>query len=381
MNISGIAFTFFIAPVLFLSLACNKPEKAPESKNPVQLSAPIKEEWEQQWDSVAAAAKKEGKVSIISNWGPETRDTVIRAIKEKFGIDVIASVAGASQAAQKILAERRAGLYLYDISVHGSNFGINFMKPGGVFEPAESYLILPEVKEPKAWLDGKFPWFDRGQTMIPFFARLDTNLSINTSLVKQGEITSYHDLLDPKWKGKILLKDPTIVGSGSGWFRENGKGLGVDYMKALVKQEPKILEDERLLVEWLARGKYSVLIAGSSDTLNNFIKEGAPITILDPKDSRTLGPSSGIVSMMNRPPHSEAARLLLNWILTREGQTIMTRTIGLPSRRTDVPTEHILPVLIPQPGKKYLEYTEESLAGGDEAIKLSKEIFGPLVAR
>lgn len=368
--------------ILFLTFACSKREKIVEPVTPVSADkVQTAEGWEQKWANIVMLAKKEGKVSIVSNWGPETRQAIIEAVKQKFGMDAEIAAAGASQASQKIITERRVGLYMYDISVHGSNFGINLMKPAGALDPAEPSLILPEIKDPKTWLNGIFPWFDRDHTMIPFFARLDTNLSVNTNLVKQGEINSYRDLLEPKWKGKILLKDPTVVGSGSGWFRENGKGLGLDYMKALAKQEITILENERLLVEWLARGKYSVLIAGSSDTLNNFINEGAPIAILDAKDSRTLGPSSGIVSIMNRAPHPNATILFLNWLLTREGQAIMTKTIGLPSRRLDVSTEHILPILIPQPGKKYIEYTEESLAGGDESIRISKEIFGPLIQR
>jgi iron(III) transport system substrate-binding protein len=129
----------------------------------------------------------------------------------------------------------------------------------------------------------------------------------------------------------------------------------------------------------LAHGKYPVLVAGSADEVNPFIRNGAPIAIVPTEDSRTLSPSSGIVSLINRAPHPNAAKLFLNWILTKEGQTIMTTTIGLASRRTDVPTAHLLPEVVPQPGKKYIEYTEESTTGAEEAQKLAKEIFGPLL--
>lgn len=372
----------FIGLILFLLLiACSSNEKAPEPENRATGSAaPVKEGWQAQWESLIATAKKERKVSLDTSWGPETREAVIKVLKEKYGIDAEVLAASGSQTAQKIIAERRAGLYMHDISIRGANTAYNVLKPAGVFDLAETYLLLPEVKGPEVWLGGKFPWFDRDQTMIPFFARLDTYLSINTDLVKQGEVTSYKDLLEPKWKGKIILRNPTIIGPGSGWFRENGRALGLEYMKALVKQEPQIVGDDRTAVEWLARGKYSILIAGS-DMLTYFMQEGAHIAILDPIDSRSLSPSSGIVSILNNPPHPNAARLFLNWILTREGQTIMTKTTGFPSRRLDVPTEHILPVLIPQSGKKYIEYTEESLTGGDEAMRISKEIFAPLLSR
>ncbi|MBI4332731.1 MAG: extracellular solute-binding protein [Chloroflexi bacterium] len=361
--------------------AAPAPTAAPAAPAASGGSGPAGEAWRQQWENIVAGARKEGTVAVTSAWGPQTRNEVIKAVKEKYGINVEITSAPGSALGERILSERRAGIYSYDVAVQGTNFGVNLMKPNGVYDPVEPVLILPEVKDPKAWLGGEFPRFDRARTMIPFLARLDTNLSINTDQVKSGEITAYKDLLAPKWKGKIVLKDPTKIGTGSGWFRENGKDLGLDFMRALAKQEPALTINDRQLVEWLARGKYSALIAGSSDELFYFIKEGAPISILDAADSRILSPSSGMVSIINRAPHPNAAALFANWILTKEGQTVMTRTIGLLSRRLDAPTDHILPVLIPNPGRKYTEYTEEGVAGDAEALAAAREIFGPLLEK
>ncbi|MBI4333459.1 MAG: extracellular solute-binding protein [Chloroflexi bacterium] len=377
---------FFVIPAIAALAACSQPPAPPVPNVPV-VTAPapgaevVRQTWQQQWDSVVAGARKEGVVAITASWSPPTRDNVIRAFKEKYGISVEVSTGGSAQLGQKVLAERRAGIFNYDATVQGTNFGINLMKPVDAFDPAEPALILQEIKDPKAWLGGEFPWFDRARTMIPFFARLDTNLSVNTSLVKPGEITAYKDVLDPKWKGKIILRDPTTVGTGSGWFRENGKDLGTDFMRALVKQELIFSENDRQCVEWLARGKGSILIAGSADQLTFFMKEGSPVEIIDARDSRTFSPSSGIVSLVNRAPHPNAARLFINWILTREGQTLLTKTEGLPSRRLDVPTDHILPVLMLRQDRKYREYTEDDVAGDADAQIRSKEIFGPFLGK
>jgi iron(III) transport system substrate-binding protein len=332
-----------------------------------------------QWNSLISKGKEEGEVSLVTAWGPEPRAAVIRAFKERYNINVKVLSAGASQSGARILAERRANLFNIDAAVQGANFGVNIMKPAGAFDPAEQALILEEVKNPKVWFGDKFPWFDQERTMIPFFARLDTNLAINTTLVKPDEVKSYRDLLKPQWKGKIMLTDPTIVGSGSGWFRENGKQLGTEFMRALANQAPVILKDGRQLVEWLAHGKYPVLIAGHGESLTHFIKEGAPISIVEATDSRTLGPSSGIISLINKAPHPAAAKLFLNWILTKEGQTILSTTIGLPSRRVDVPTGHLLKATVPKAGESYVEYSEESTKEAKEAEKLTREIFGSLL--
>jgi ABC-type Fe3+ transport system substrate-binding protein len=328
---------------------------------------------------VVARAKEEGEVSVAASWGPKTRAAIIRAVKDRYNIDAKVS-AGGAQGGAKILVERGAGLFQMDVSIHGANRAVNVLKPAGALDVAEPTLMLEEVKDPKVWFGGKFPWFDRDRTIIQFFARLDANLAVNTGLVKPGEIKSYRDLLKPQWKGKILLTNPSIIGTGSGWFRETGKDLGMDFMRALVGQKPVILNDSKQVVEWLARGKYPVLIAGNGELLAEFVRDGLPVAIVEAGDTRrTLSPSSGMVSLINRAPHPHAAKVFLNWILTREGQTIMTTTIGLPSRRLDAPTAHLLPIMVPQPGQKYIEYTEESVEGDEEAHKLAKEIFGPLM--
>lgn len=376
--------TVFAMIIAAWLVACGQPAPPPPTPSSPVTGAkpgPARGTWQEQWEYAVAEARKEGTVAIASNWGPKPRQAVTDALRQKYGLDAEINSAGASQQGEKILSERRAGIYHYDIAVQGANFGINIMKPAGVFDPIEPALILAEVKNPKLWLGEQFPWFDKARTMVPFLARVDTNLSINTTLVKPNEITSYKDLLAPKWKGKLLLRNPTTIGAGSGWFRENGADLGLEYMRALAKQEPVVLNNDRQLVEWLAQGKYAVLIAGNGDQLNMFINEGANIAILDPSDSRTLGPSSGIVSLINQAPHKNAATVFINWILSKEGQTVISRSVGLASRRVDVPTDHVVPVLIPQQSRKYTEYSEESLAGDAEAMKNSKEIFGPLLGK
>lgn len=357
------------------------PTATPQASPAATKSQPTVDAVAAQWDRIVTEAKKEEVVSTTASWSPETRDNVIRAVKDKYGISVEVSTGGTASLGQKILEERRAGIFNFDATVQGTNFGVNIMKPVDGFDPAEPALILPEVKDPKMWQGGAFPWFDRAHTMIPFFARLDTNLSINTTVVKPGEISAYKDLLDPKWKGKIIVRDPLAVGTGSGWFRENGKDLGMDFMRALVKQDVIFSSNDRQCVEWLARGRGAALIAGSADQLTLFMGEGSPIAIIDAKDSRTFSPSSGIVSLVNRAPHPNAARLFINWILTKEAQTLLSKTEGLPSRRLDVPTDHILPVLMLQPDRKYREYTEDDVAGDAEAQARAKEIFGPYIGK
>lgn len=85
------------------------------------------------------------------------------------------------------------------------------------------------------------------------------SIVINTNMVKAGEIKGYADLLNQQWKGKILLNDPTKAGSGGKLFGVVGSRImGWDYWDKILKQYPALVTDQRLLVEWVARGRYTV---------------------------------------------------------------------------------------------------------------------------
>jgi ABC-type Fe3+ transport system substrate-binding protein len=79
---------------------------------------------------------------------------------------------------------------------------------------------------------------------------------------------------------------------------------------------------------------------------------------------------------MNRAPHPNAARLYLNWLLSKEGQTDWSRASSYPSRRLDGPRDHLNPESLPQEGKSYLPtYKEEYFKYNDEAEALIIELL------
>jgi hypothetical protein len=83
-------------------------------------------------------------------------------------------------------------------------------------------------------------------------------------------------------------------------------------------------------------------------------------------------PASGI---FNRAPHPNAAKVYINWLLSKEGQTINARATGYISNRLDVPTDHAAPWRVPQPGS-IKTYTQEAIDKKHELSPILIEVFG-----
>jgi iron(III) transport system substrate-binding protein len=334
-----------------------------------------------EWNNLVQAARKEGRVIVYGNIGPGIRDAVTLAFKEKFAIGVEWVLGRPAEVIAKLKAERAAGLKITDIGFFGGTSFINDIKPMGINLPLDPLLVLPEVRDPKNWRGGKLPYFDKERMAFCVLSLATSYYQRNINLVSEKEISSTMDLLNPKWRGKIVMGDPSIAGGANSWLTWMlegilGKEKGIQFMKKLVNQNPMITRDERQLTEWVSRGKYEIGIGSSVSVPAKFIQMGAPIAFIDTKEPRSLSSGFGIVEAFKDAPHPNAAKLLLNWTLSREGSTIFSRAAEYPSTRADVPPGEILPILVPRPDDvdPYIQYENyESVKG--EMRKVAAGIF------
>ncbi len=334
------------------------------------------------WDKMVETARSEGTVAVYAGTIPAPMRTAVQeAFKQKYGINVEFTVAGGNEIAQKFKAETNAGLHLVDLMQLGSTSLTNFIQPMHVTVPIEPLLVLPDVIDPGKWREGKLPFADAERHM--FMATLLANNFIvtNNEAVKESDITSTPDLLNPKWKGKIVIQDPGLAGNGNDWFSFTiinilGAEKGEAFMRNLVKQEPVLSRDSRQMTEWVARNKYSIAIAPSMSMAVEFIRNGAPISFARVKEPRSLSPGSGVISTFKEVPHPNAAKLYINWLLSKEGSTVFAPAYGYPSTRVDVPTDSFIPAMIPAPGDVIPDPDYELKKG--ELLKLAAEIFAGL---
>lgn len=363
------------------AFACSpKAALSPEAKTVEKIETPaVKAGWEQEWDVLTREAKKEQWLVIYSNSGGETRQALTRAVKDRFGINVDWLTAMPPALLAKVLAEHRAGITAVDIIISGSTAGYA-LKPYNIVEPLDKYLLLPEVINPANWNENKFPWWDSEHMIIISLLNISPTIGVNTDLVGDKEITSYWDLLNPKWKEKISMTSPLIGGTGLASFGMLGEYvLGWDYFKELAKQEPVIFTDTRLAVDWLSRGKQAIAFAARSESMIEFQKAGAPIKYISMKEgSYATDAGTGFVKLKDAP-HKAASTIFINWLLTREGQKTFSEARGFASNRVDVPKDRIDPIRVRVPGVKYYAQDEKARALEDTWILKSKEILGPLM--
>ena len=334
-----------------------------------------------EWDELVKAAKKEGRVSVKGPPGAKVRRALTSGFQKAFpGIRVEYGGGRGGELAAKIIRERRAGIYTTDVWMGGFGTQLSLLRPQGVQDPIRPALILPEVKDPKNWRDNRLEFADNdGKYAFVFVNQSGTILAYNTSLVKRKDVPkSIKDFLDPKWKGKIIASDPTASGPGRATFTWLYKEFGPEYIRALGKQKLVFTRDRRSQADQIARGAYSLGIAVSNVDAKPFIDAGAPLQMVwNVKEGSYASASYGGLALVNRAPHPNAAKVYINWVLGKEGQTLLADAAGWVSRRRDVPA--VDPVMELKPGVKYFRIYVEDVTfiyKTKPYRKLMKEAFG-----
>jgi iron(III) transport system substrate-binding protein len=247
-------------------------------------------------------------------------------------------------------------------------------------------MILPEVRDPKNWFGGHL-WVDNKTTkrfIYPTQAFFSQTLWYNSDLLKPEEIRSYDDLLVTKWKGKIGMHDPRIAGSGQGLWDYVGMVKGEGYLKRLVEQDLVVSRDLRQLGDMLAKGRLAITLGGGYAPMLPFVQAGLPVKSLPTPKEGTHGSSGfGTVTVMRNPPHPNAARIFINWLLGKQGQEIYGKAMGSGTRRFDVDTkwlsaigiEAAKDVLTPEEFLARAYFFEDKLSLRHQPQELAKRIL------
>ncbi|MGH7847414.1 MAG: ABC transporter substrate-binding protein, partial [Candidatus Binatia bacterium] len=180
----------------------------------------------------------------------------------------------------------------------------------------------------------------------------------NTKLVDPGEIRSFWDVLKPKFKGKMVAFDPKERGHIQRMRAiYYNPALGGEYVRRLfTEMDVAVARDQRLLLDWVASGKAHIYLFATSSDVEEGKRKGLPVGSLygQPEEGYMSG-GFGHLALINKAPHPNAAKVFVNWVLSKEGQTQWQEKSDNNSLRMDIPKDMLSDqTIIAKEGKKYL---------------------------
>ncbi|HEY7060168.1 MAG TPA: extracellular solute-binding protein [Chloroflexota bacterium] len=370
-----------------LAIACAAPAAAPppgpSTARPAAAPGAEQPAWQQEWEAVLAAAKQEGRVVVAGTPG----DTMREAMVDGFGraypeVTLEWSGLRGNDALARISAERQGGLTTIDVTLAGTENTAAF-RAADALAPIAPGLILPDVTDGSKWLGGQIAYSDGERAYNPvFISTVPALLAYNPSQVRPEEVEELEQLLDPKWKGRLVLHDPNLAGTPQAVARWLWHTLGperaTEFLRALAAQQPVVDRETRRELEWVARGRYALLLGPSDSLLRQLSREGLQFGVKNSfRDvGGYLSASAGSALLMQGAPHPDAARVFLNWLLSRDGQLAYSTAVEQPSRRLDVPRDHLAPASIPASDVTYWpSFAEGNLSVPPELERLLKELF------
>jgi iron(III) transport system substrate-binding protein len=315
---------------------------------------------DKQWKDLVAAAQKEGKVVILAPPDAQVRQALPAAFKKRFGIEMDYLGGRSSESAAKLRAERDAGVYTVDAALAGIQTMAAIFYREKMLDPLAPVLILPEVTDGSKWKSGKLWFMDpEQQYILRLFNSSGSLFHLNEAVVKVSDIKSSKDLIDPKYKGKIITHDPTVPGTGSNDAARIWASLGEDFARKLyIDQKPMIVRDRRQVTDLLARGTYPIAFGAEDEELEKLRKDGFKITAVYnlPDLPGSLSAGIGEVALLKNAPHPNAAKVFVNWIASKEGLETLARARGEATTRADIDEKSFLhEELIPKPGVDYFD--------------------------
>ena len=341
--------------------------------------------WQAEWEKTQRAAESEGQLTLYGCC--YEYDRIVEGFKKKYPKIKVSIVLGSgNQLATRILAERRGEKFLADVVSSGANTLHDALYKAQILEPIKPLLLLPEVVDPAKWYEGEHRYIDPEKRYIfAFVANSQSGQIIfNVKQVNPAEFKSYWDLLQPRWKGKMTSLDPTSFGMGATlqFFYFNSE-LGPPFLKKLYgEMQVVISRDPRQMTDWLSAGKYSLCIrCNAGSEVGKAMQQKLPIGYLDTEEWKEGGSSSaagGTLGFPTRAPHPNAARVFINWFLSREGQTALQK-LGRPdahnSRRIDIAKDEVDEFNRLESGKKYFDLAKPEYQDLSPIFKLVREVL------
>src|SRR5438477_695358 len=275
--------------------------------------------------AMVAAAAKDGKVVWYSSIDVKVSELIAKAFRADYpNIQIEVERSGSERVFQRINQEYQSGIKNVDVvnSSDASHF---------IYWKQQKWLaahVPPDVRRyPAQFKDAD-----------GYYAAWRATLSVmgyNTNLVADKDApTGYLDLLDPKWKGKLVKSHPGYSGTSLTGTYAIVKVLGWDYLEKLSKQGVQQLQSTTATPKAIASGERAVMVDGNEYNMFIEIQAKSPVKIVYPKEGVPF--VSSPTAIFAQAPHPNAARVFQNFLYTAKSQQLLVNEGGLRSVHPDV---------------------------------------------
>ena len=292
------------------------------------------------------AAKKEGTVVFYTAMDVEVGAKLGTAFEAKYpGIKAQVERSGAERIFQRVAQEYASNIHAVDAIDSSDVVHLLYWKREGLLAQYEPEEVAR--------------WPQTARDADGYYAANRATLSVvgyNTKLVTAAEAPkSYADLLDAKWKGKIVKAHPGYSGNIMTATFELSRALGWDYFKKLGEQQIMQVQSSTEPPKKLALGERPLMFDGNEYIPLMLKAQGAPVAIIYAREGTPL--CSGAAGVMKEAPHPNAARLFIAYFFSRAGQQFLVDNY-LRSFHPDVaePADRVplsqIKLLIADPGEQ-----------------------------
>ena len=271
--------------------------------------------------ALVAAATKEGQITWYTSADLQLAEKVGKAFEQKFsGIRARVERAGGERIFSRVAQEYAAGLHVPDAVSTGDAAQFIAWKRSGLlaaYVPDDVVKHIPaEHRDP----DGHYATVRSSLCVMAY----------NTQLVNSAEAPkSFADLLDPKWKGKIVKAHPSYSGTIMTSTYQMVRELGWTYLEKLAQQQLLQIQSATDTPKKVVLGERPVMADGNESNVLLLKEAGQPIEVVYPAEGTPsiVQPSA----IFKAAPHPNAARLFQNYLFTVEGQELFVNIGGLRS--------------------------------------------------
>jgi iron(III) transport system substrate-binding protein len=277
--------------------------------------------------ALVAQAKKEGTFTVYHTQVPAAMAQLLKAFEAKFGIRGEVYRATGYDLQQKYVAESKSGQWAADVVQLSDMMEIgNLVKLGVIGE------YLPTI-------DKDFPDSMKIRARAYPLHIVQVGIAYNADQVKSEDaklFEKWEGILDPRWKGKMGIVYPTggtTYMPNYMWAFGYPDRFGMKFLEGVAAQKPTIFTSTVPTAERLTAGEIAVVAHLNDNTTYLYYQKGAPIRLSYPSPTPSI---PELIFMSGNPPHPNAARLFLEWGLSKEGQETWMGINGAASARSDV---------------------------------------------